>query len=136
MELTGQLSQGLEGTASYSFQESKDRSTNQFLSNSPRNLAKLNLSQPLLRRKLFVSLNSQYRSRVETLSGAMVSPYSVVNLNVLGHRIGSHMDLSAGIYNLLDKTYYDPPSSNDTQEMIQQDGRTFRVKVTWHIGEK
>jgi len=136
LELKGHLSQGFEGTASYSFQETRDRVTNQFLSNSPRNLAKLNLTQPLLEQRLFVSLDAQYRGRIETLAGDSVSPFSVVNVNIFGRKIGRHGDLSAGVYNLFDKTYYDPPSSEDTQARIQQDGRTFRVKMTWHLGEK
>jgi iron complex outermembrane receptor protein len=136
LELKGQLPHGFEGTASYSFQETKDRNTNQFLSSSPRNLAKLNLIQPLFGPRMFVSLDAQYRSRLETLAGASVSPFAVVNLSVLAHKIARHADLSGGIYNLLDKKYFDPPSSENTQARIQQDGRTFRVKVTWHLGEK
>ncbi len=85
---------------------------------------------------MFVSLDAQYRSRLETLAGASVSPFAVVNLSVLAHKIARHADLSGGLYNLLDKKYFDPPSSEDAQTRIQQDGRTFRVKVTWHLGEK
>ena len=136
LELKGRLPQGFDGSASYSFQETRDRDTNQFLSNSPRNLGKLNLTQPFFRHRLFASLNAQYRSRIETLDGTSVSPFSVVNLNLLGHKIGGHADLSAGIYNLFDKTYYDPPSTEDSEERIQQDGRMFRVRVTWHLGDK
>jgi outer membrane receptor for ferrienterochelin and colicins len=136
LELKGHLSQGFAGTASYSFQETKDRDTNHFLSDSPRNLAKLNLIQPLFGQKMFASLDGQYRSRLENLDGTSVSPFTVVNLSFLAHKIARHADFSAGLYNLLDKKYFDPPSSENVQARIQQDGRTFRVKVTWHIGEK
>jgi outer membrane receptor for ferrienterochelin and colicin len=136
LELKGKLSQGLNGTASYSFQETKDRDTKQFLSSSPRNLGKLNLIQPLLKQRMFVSLDAQYRSRIHTLSGGSVSPFSVFNINLLGRKIGEHMDLSAGLYNVLDKRYFDPSSSENLQDAIQQDGRTFRVKMTWHLGER
>jgi outer membrane receptor protein involved in Fe transport len=44
--------------------------------------------------------------------------------------------VTASIYNLLDKTYYDPPSTAISQAAIQQDGRSFRVKMTWHLGER
>jgi outer membrane receptor protein involved in Fe transport len=136
LEFKGQLSRGLEGDASYSFQETKDRATGQFLSNSPRNLVKLSLSQALRRRKMFVSLDAQYRSRIQSLAGGSVSPFSIVNFTLLGRRIGKHVDLSASVYNLLDKQYFDPPSSENLQQPIQQDGRSFRVKMTWHLGER
>ena len=135
-EVKGQVSHGLEGSASYSFQETKDRVTDQLLSNSPRNLVKVSLSQPLLGRKMFVGLDAQYRSRIQYLGGGTVSPFSVVNLTLLGRKIGKHVDLSASIYNLLNKSYFDPPSSENLQQAIQQDGRSFRVKITWQPGER
>jgi iron complex outermembrane receptor protein len=136
LELRGQLSHGFEGVASYSFQETKDRDTNQFLNNSPRDLAKLNLTQPLLRRLLFLSLDAQYRSGMQTLAGNSISPFSIVNVNLFGRKIGRHADVSASLYNLLDKTYYDPPSTAVPEDAIRQGGRGFRVKMTWHLGER
>ncbi len=136
LELKGRLAHGLEGDASYSFQEAKDRDTNQFLNNSPRDLGKLDLIQPLLRRTLFASVNAQYRSGMTTFTGGSVSPFSIVNFDLFGRRIGRHLDLSASLYNLLDKTSYDPPSTAVPEAAIQQDGRTFRVKMTWHLGER
>jgi iron complex outermembrane receptor protein len=134
VEVKGQLSQGLEGRASYSFQQTKDTSSGQFLSNSPRNLVTLNLSQPLWGRRIFVSLDAQYRSRVQDLAGGPVSPFAVVNATLLARNLGKHMDLSASIYNLLNKQYFDPPSTENLQQAIQQDGRSFRVKMTWRWG--
>ncbi len=136
LEVRGQLRQGLEGTASYSFQQTKDRTTKQFLSNSPRNLVKLSLSQPLLHRKLFLSLDAQYRARMQSLDSSSVSPFAVVNTTLLSRNLGNHIDLSASVYNLLDKSYFDPPSSENLQLPIPQDGRSFRFKLTWHLGDR
>ncbi len=136
LELKGRLPHGFEGDVSYSFQEAKDRDVNQFLNTSPRHLAKLDLVQPLLRRTIFVSANAQYRSGMTTFLGTSISPFSIVNIDLFGRRIGRHLDLSASFYNLLDKTYYDPPSTAVPEAAIQQDGRTFRVKMTWHLGER
>jgi iron complex outermembrane receptor protein len=134
VEVKGQLSQGLEGRASYSFQQTKDTSSGQFLSNSPRNLVTLNLSQPLWGKRMFVSLDAQYRSRIQNLAGGSISPFAVVNATLLARNLGKHVDLSASIYNLLDKQYFDPPSTENLQQAIQQDGRSFRVKMTWRWG--
>jgi iron complex outermembrane receptor protein len=134
-EVKWQLFHGLEGTASYSFQETKDRATGEFLSNSPRNLVKFDLTQSFLKKRIFASIDAQYRSRIQPLAGATVSPFSLVNVTLLGHSIGKRLDISASIYNLLNKRYYDPPSIEDLQRAISQDGRSFRIKMTWHLGE-
>jgi outer membrane receptor protein involved in Fe transport len=136
LEVKSQLSSGLEGVASYSFQQTKDRVTSQFLSDSPRNLATLNLKQSLFGRRMMVSLDAQYRSQIQSLAGGSVSPFSIVNFTILGRRIGRHVDISASVYNLLDKQYFDPPSSANPQQSIGQDGRSVRIKMTWHLGER
>lgn len=136
VEVKGRLAKSLEGVASYSFQEAADRDTRQFLNNSPRHLGKFNLIQPMLHRKLFASLNAQYTSGMMTFAGGSVSPFSIVNFDLQGRKIGRHMDLSAGIDNLLDKKYYNPPSTAVPESAIQQDGRTYRLKLTWHLGER
>ncbi len=136
LELKSQLSHGLEAVASYSFQETKDQNTHRLLDNSPRTLAKFNLTQPLLGKTLFASVDAQYRSRIESQTEGSISPFSVVNATLLGRKIGKHGDLSASVYNLFDKRYSDPVSSENLQTSIPQDGRNFRVTMTWHLGER
>jgi len=135
-EVKGRRSTGLEGTASYSFQDSEDRDSGQSLSNSPQHIAKLNLVQPLLRRGLFASLDAQYRGGMTTLTSRSVSPFALVNLTLLGRNLGKHLDISAGFYNLFDKDYYDPPSTAVSLHSIRQDGRTLQFKVTWKSGAR
>jgi iron complex outermembrane receptor protein len=132
----GHIPRGIQIIASYSFQETKDQDTHQILDNSPRNLAKLNAIQPLLHRTFFASLDAQYRSGMTTFTGGSVSPFTIVNASLLGRRIGKRVDLSANVYNVLDKEYYDPPSTGLSELKVPQDGRTFRVKMTWYFGER
>jgi iron complex outermembrane receptor protein len=133
-EVQGQLSTGLEGSASFSVQKTQDQFTQAFLSNSPRNVVKFGITQPFLGRRIFASLNAQYRSRMQSLTGSPVSPFSIVNLTVLARSLGKQLDLSGSVYNLLDKKYFDPASGETLQQQIQQDGRSFRLKLTWHLG--
>lgn len=134
LEAKGRLPHGFEGVASYTFQEARDRDSGQFLNNSPRHLAKLDLTQALFQRKLFAGLNAQYRSGMRTFSGTSVSPATIVDFELSGPKLGKHLDLSAGFYNILNKTYYDPATTAMPENSIKQDGRTFRVKVTWKLG--
>ncbi len=136
IEFSGNLDRGTEWIASYSFQETRDSGTGQLLNNSPRNLGKLNLSQPFARRKLVASVDAQYRSRIQTIDGTTISPFTVANVTLLGHALGSRADLSAGVYNVLDKHYADPCTGGNLQAKIPQDGRTVRLQLTLRLGKR
>jgi outer membrane receptor for ferrienterochelin and colicins len=130
VELDGRSAGGIEGKASYSYTDAEQPVTHQILANSPQHLGKLNLSLPLARQRLFASLDAQYTSPAQTLAGNTVSGFSDFNVTLLGHTLGKHLDLSASIYNIFDKKYFDPGRPEDVQDAIQQDGRNFRVKIT------
>ena len=42
-----------------------------------------------------------------------------------------NLEISASVYNLFDTTYFDPGSDHHVQDMLQQDGRNYRLKITW-----
>ena len=130
VELDGRLAGGLEGRASYSYADATEPVTHQVLSNSPQHLGKLNLSVPVVQKRLFASLDAQYTSPRQTLLGNTVSGFPVFNVTLLGHTLGKHLDLSASIYNILDRKYFDPGRPEDVQDAIQQDGRSFWIKMT------
>jgi outer membrane receptor for ferrienterochelin and colicins len=129
-ELGGQWAGGIKGRASYSYADAEEPSTDQVLSNSPQHMGKLNLSFPVVQQRLFASLDAQYTSPVQTLAGNTVSGFSVFNVTLLGHTLGKHMDLSASVYNIFDKKYFNPGRPEDVEDAIQQDGRSLRIKLT------
>jgi len=135
LELARSFPGGWEGTASYCLQQTTDGATQQRLSDSPEHMAKLNLSVPVFRKKLFAGLDSQYMSTRGTLAGSRVPGFTVVNLTLLGRRLTHHLDLSASVFNLFDKKDFDPAASEHRQDALQQDGRNIRVKLTWKSGE-
>jgi outer membrane receptor for ferrienterochelin and colicins len=130
VELDGHLASGIKGRASYSYVDAEQPVTHQILSNSPQHLGKLNFIIPVLPQRLFASLDAQYTSPAQTLGGNTVSGFSVFNVTLLGHTLGKHLDLSASVYNILDKKYFDPGRPEDPEDAIQQDGRNFRIKLT------
>ena len=132
VELNGALAAGLNGRASYSYTQTASSLTGQTLPNSPANLVKLNLSMPLLHQRLSAALDGQYTGKVTTLAGKTLGGFSVLNATLLAHTLGNHADISASVYNLLDKKYFFPGRPEDPEDAIQQDGTTFRVKVTYH----
>jgi outer membrane receptor protein involved in Fe transport len=134
MELRGEIPGWPEWLASYSFQETRDSQTNQFLNNSPRSLAKLNVTEKLPKTNLLTSIDAQYRSRIEALQGGTISPFTLLNVTILDRKLGKHGDLSASVYNVLDKRYSDPAPGSNLQQSIPQDGRNFRAQLMWNFG--
>ena len=129
-ELDARFPDGLQGKASYSYTDNQRTPFTQVLTRSPEHLAKLNLIVPMLQQRLFASLDSQFNGPATTLLGASTSSFQVFNLTLLGHAIGKHLDISASVYNLLDKKYFDPASPGLPEDRIQQDGRNFQIKLT------
>jgi outer membrane receptor protein involved in Fe transport len=136
MELRGQLRRWPEWVASYGFQETRDSQTDQFLNNSPRSLAKLNVTEKLPKTNLVTTIDAQYRSRIEASEGGSISPFTLLNVTILDRKLGKHGDLSASVYNLLDKRYSDPASGANPEQSIPQDGRNFRVQLIWTFGSQ
>jgi iron complex outermembrane receptor protein len=130
-EVDGKWENGLEGRASYTFQRTKNRDTGSILSNSPKNLFKLNLIVPLYKDKVFLGLEEFYVSKRKTIYGSYVGEYVVTNLTLFTKNIFKGLELSGTIYNLFDETYKDPGAEEHRQAGIEQDGRTFRVKLTY-----
>lgn len=128
-ELDARFASGLQGSASYSYVDVVE-SVLSTPSNSPQHMGKLNLMIPMLQKKLFAGLEGQYNGPHLTRQEHMASGFQVFNLTLLGHTLGNHMDLSASVYNILDKKYFDPSPVLLPEDHIQQDGRSFRAKVT------
>lgn len=130
-EMEGKFTPRLDGRASYAIQQSKDADTGQELTNSPRHLAKLNLSTPLFEQKIFAGLEVQATSRRKTLAGNDAEGFSIVNITLFSRKWFRDFEASVGVYNLFDRRYGDPGNPGYTQDTIEQDGRTYRLKVKY-----
>ena len=134
VELSGRASSGLQGKASFDYVDADNDATGDLaLDNSPRHMAKVNLIVPFASQRLFAGVEGQFLGRRFTVLQNSVSSYQVFNVTLLGHTFGKHLDLSASIYNIFDKTYFDPGRPEDPEDAIQQDGRSFRIKITSRI---
>jgi iron complex outermembrane receptor protein len=129
-ELDGNFAGGLKGRASYSYTRLSDLAKGEVGTNSPEHMAKLNLIIPFIPQRLFAGLEGQYNGPRPTIQGTMASSFQVFNATLLGHAFGKHLDISGSVYNLLDKRYFDPTPPGLVQDQIQQDGRSFRAKIT------
>ncbi|ATQ78368.1 TonB-dependent receptor [Massilia violaceinigra] len=124
---------------SVSLQYVHNGANGEWLSNSPRQLFKLNYAKPLRRDTLRAALEYQFTSRRRTAADGHIGGFGLFNVTVLGHPMGKHLELSASIYNLLDKHYadsaseehYDSSSPARHLNAIGQDGRSWRLQASY-----
>jgi len=135
-EVGGRFSGGLHGSLSYTFTEAENQQTNHILVNSPRHIAKINLTAPLYRQRVFASMDGQYVDSRRSLAGNRVPAFPIFNVTLLGHALNKHWDLSGSVYNLFDRRYFDVAPQEDRQDALQEDGRNFRLKLTWNFRGK
>lgn len=131
LELEKASKSGLAGRISYTVQEVRDDATHELSVNSPRQLAKFNLIAPVLRDKLFVGLEEQYTGRRKTIAGNNAGGFFITNMTLFSRKLANGLELSGSVYNLFDKSYGDSASAEHLQDIIGQDGRTYRVKLTY-----
>jgi outer membrane receptor for ferrienterochelin and colicins len=132
-QLSEKRPSGWEGRLSYTTQISRSSLDGDTLNNSPKQLAKINLIAPLWSKKLFASFEGQEVSRRETVKETIVGGYFVANATLLSKEMFGKLQASASLYNLFDKRYADPAGYEFRQNSIPQDGRNFRVKLTYRF---
>src|SRR6266581_1213819 len=132
-ELEEKWDNGLTGKVSYSFVHAENSATGQTLVNSPQHLVKLNVTVPLIRDKVFLGIQELLTSRRKTLAGNFAKSYYITNLTLFSQNLLKNLELSASLYNLFDYNYGDPGGNEHVEDVIPQDGRVFRVKLTYRF---
>ena len=128
--LEGRINPGIKGRISYAFVETEDKGSGEILTNSPKHLAKLNLIAPVVQERLYAAAEVQYMSERMTLTGNNTDDFVVMNLNFSARLLENRAKASFGVFNIFDQEYFDPASEEHIQEMILQNGRTFRATLT------
>jgi iron complex outermembrane receptor protein len=130
-ELGGNWANGLEGSISQTLQASRNIATGDVLTNSPKQTGKVNLSIPLVQRRLFASADAQYISKRRTVAQTDLGGYAVVSLTFFSRKLTEKFDISGGLYNIFDKQYAESGGLEHRETSIPQDGRSFRIKLTY-----
>lgn len=146
LALEGFWTNGIRCRASYTFQDTRNRTDNLRLSDSPAHLVKLRVSVPLYRQKVFAGLEYVYTSEREswhntsgaggqplTVQGDAVSGFGLLNATLFSQQLLRNLEFSAGIYNLLDEDYSDPATRFHLQDTLPREGRNLRLKLTYRF---
>jgi len=123
---------------SYSYQLAEDLNAldagdDPLLLDSPRHLAKLNVTSPIPLASLQAGLEIQAMSRRRTISGE-VGGHTVTNLTLIEPALTRSLSASFSLYNLFDTKYSDPASAalaNLGLDSIPQPRRSFLLKLTY-----
>ena len=130
-EIEGKWDGGWLARASYTHQLTEDGITGVRLTNSPENVVKTQLLAPLWREKLSLGVEGIYSSNRLTIAQRGTGDMWLLNATLLSRELRPHLEISASIYNVFDRKFRFPAGPEHTQETIEQDGRTFRVKVSY-----
>jgi iron complex outermembrane receptor protein len=131
--LVAKLSPDVTGRISYSYSDCHQEDSLLPLSNSPRHMGKMSMTVPVMTPKLSAGIELQYTSERKTLTGQTCDDYLIANLTLFSHNPFPDADISASLYNVFDTRYTNPGSEEHTQDELEQNGRTFRVKLTYRF---
>ncbi len=131
-EIEGRLDlpENIKLRTSYTYCQTEDTSTGAPLSNSPEHMAKLNLMAPLFIPTVTLGPELQYVSTRTTASGETLDDAILVNATLLARQIRGGFDLAVSVYNVFDEQYSVPVGEDIRGGAMEQDGRTFRLKLT------
>lgn len=124
---------GWRARLSYSYQDARDKESGEWLPNSPKHLVKANLAYPLIPERLTAAAEFQYMSRRRTLAGNHADAAGLVNWTLSSRGILKGLELSVSVYNLFNEKYSDPAGWEHPVDQIEQDGRSFWVKVAYRF---
>lgn len=132
VQLDDRRSDGIWSYVSYSHQVAKEGGERML--NSPLNMLKAGISTPTSRR-WYGGLELQYESGRPTKNGEMTDSSTLANLNV-GVSLTDHIGLSVAIRNAFDAAYATPAGVEHVQNALEQDGRTFLVRLNFKAGPR
>lgn len=132
-----QWKSGLSGQINYTYERATDLGTGAALPGTPAHLANANLLLPLSRdRGITAGLDLHYVSSRRTNTGNEAPGFAVVNFTLFKQRVFKGLELSGSVYNLLDARYGYPGGHEHVEDILYQDGRNARLKLTYTFGRR
>ncbi len=123
---------GRQARVSYTYADVTD-SSDARLDDAPRHQAKFNYAMPVAG-PWRLGMEALYTGPRLTLGGDELGGHTLVNLTLNSGTRWKDMQLSASVYNLLDKDYADPArGSHDPIDKISQNGRGWRLQVAYRF---
>ena len=124
--------------ASYSWSNLVDQASGTRLVNSPEHVAKLNLALPVWESRFRFGMDAQYIGERKGYLQKNVPGFPVFNLTLTTDRLLDRtplkgLEVSASVYNLLDKNYGSVVGLENAMNSVRQDGRNFRIQLDYRF---
>ncbi|MBI3895897.1 MAG: TonB-dependent receptor [Acidobacteria bacterium] len=132
--LNGIWASGRSAQVNYTYERPVNMHTGDVLHNAPAHLVNANLLIPFLSKRLTAGLDFHYAGSRRTVAGNEAPGFVVTNMMLSSSRFFGGFELSGSIYNLFDKQYGYLGGDEHREEVIYQDGRTARLKLTYTFG--
>jgi hypothetical protein len=95
-------------------------------------VAKLNTTIPASRRAFF-GLELLYSSAQESYQRTQVPSMALANVTLSTKPLWGGWAFSTGCYNSFNRRWFSPAGPGLSEAEIQQDGRTYRFKITYKL---
>jgi outer membrane receptor protein involved in Fe transport len=132
-ELGAHSGNGMGGSVAYSFTKAQDPKNDKELVNSPRHLGKIRFDAPIPGPSLTGGFDMRFSGARTSLRGNRVPPFVVANGTLSGLTLKRRLEISSGVYNVFNNAAFDVAPTEDLQDCLRQNGRSFRLTFTWHI---
>jgi iron complex outermembrane receptor protein len=129
----GRWDNGAQAKTSYSYVRTHNKNTGMSLANSPKHMVNFNLIYPVIAKTLFAGIDTQWTGKRNTLDGNQTDDAFITNLTLTYDNLIDNLQVQVGIYNLFDETESHPGFDEHLQDEIEQDGRTFAMKLTYRF---
>jgi iron complex outermembrane receptor protein len=130
-EVEGWWRGGLRTRWSYAYQEAEAAGAGRRLSNSPRHVTKMQLRRWFWDERLQAATDIRHSSGRLTPGDQLVTAHTVANLSLTARLPHDRLGMTLSFYNLFAERYADPGSEEHLQEQLQQDGRSWRLSLTY-----
>ncbi len=114
------------GRASYAAQDAVDE-LGDHLADSPRHMARVGLSLPLLRSRSNVAAEIRHVGARATIAGTEVPAYTLTHLTCLVRSRGQRAELLLSVKDIFNAGHADPAGAEHRQSSLAQDGRSVRT---------
>jgi outer membrane receptor protein involved in Fe transport len=102
------------------------------LSNSPRHMFRAQVTGPIVPRLLFFGAEGLYTGDRLTIRDHVAEGAFLGNLTLTTRSL-SRVKLSLTIGNIFNRSYDDPGAEEHPSDVIAQQGRTVRAKLSWRF---
>lgn len=134
VELAGKTSKGILGRASWSFNDVEVPESEVVFGRGeprgPKQMIKANVSVPLVAKETRLGIELRHVGKRLTVARERTDAFTLLNLSVVDTKLLGGPEIRASVYNVFDSDNGHPGTWGEVQQVIWQDGRSYRLYLT------